>query len=221
MNRVLNSEEENSLIDCIIGGESPKFELLVQSYERKVFGTMLTILGNRQDAEDVTQETFLTAFRKLSQFQRRSSFYTWLYRIAYNLAIDLQRRRGRTAKQVVSSAAALNSFETHLYDPPDRHDSPSDIAIAQETVEQVRRGLGRLDSERRSIIVMRDIDGMDYSEIAAVLDLPIGTVRSRLHRARLELRDILNSVGCGPTAPESLSELPSKTRSISNDGSKR
>jgi len=221
MNRVLNSEEENALIDCIIGGESPKFELLVQSYDRKVFGTMLTILGNRQDAEDVTQETFLTAFRKLNQFQRRSSFYTWLYRIAYNLAIDLQRRRGRTAKQVVSSAAALNSFETHLYDPPDRHDSPSDIAIAQETVEQVRRGLGRLDSERRSIIVMRDIDGMDYSEIAAVLDLPIGTVRSRLHRARLELRDILNSVGCGPTAPESLSELPAETRSISNDGSKR
>lgn len=221
MNRVLNSEEENSLIDCIIGGESPKFELLVQSYERKVFGTMLTILGNRQDAEDVTQETFLTAFRKLNQFQRRSSFYTWLYRIAYNLAIDLQRRRGRTAKHVVSSAADFNSFETHLHDPPDTHDSPSDIAIAQETVEQVRRGLGRLDSERRSIIVMRDIDGMDYSEIAAVLDLPIGTVRSRLHRARLELRDILNSVGCGPTAPESLSELPAETRSISNDGSKR
>ena len=81
------------MIDCIVSGQSSKFEILVANYQQRIYATMLGMLGNRHDAEDMTQETFLTAFRKLDQFERRSSFYTWLHRIAFNTAIDLQRRK--------------------------------------------------------------------------------------------------------------------------------
>lgn len=183
------------MIDCIVSGQSSKFEILVANYQQRIYATLLGMLGNRHDAEDVTQETFLTAFRKLNQFERRSSFYTWLHRIAFNTAIDLQRRKKRT-KNHFGSAEMIDSSESG-----DREvESPSSIVIAKETVSQVRLALARLDAERRNIIVLRDLQGIDYAEIASMLDIPVGTVRSRLHRARIELREIMNAMGIGQSA---------------------
>jgi RNA polymerase sigma-70 factor (ECF subfamily) len=193
MNTVPNSEEENSLIDCIRSGQTHYFQQLVDRYQARIYATVVAMLGNRQDAEDVVQETFMTAYRKLHQFQQKSSFYTWLYRISFNLAIDLQRKGGK-AKKVFS-----NHFtdDAPLTLHPSAADSPEHFAIQNERSAMVRRALQQLDTDRRNIIAMRDIEGLDYSEIAVVLDLPIGTVRSRLHRARLELRDILKAMGVG------------------------
>ena len=193
-----NQAEETALIDCIVSGQSAKFEILVGNYQQRIFATLLGMLGNRHDAEDVTQETFLTAFRKLDQFERRSSFYTWLHRIAFNAAIDLQRRKKRTKSRFVSGEGIENA------EPGDpQAASPASIVMAKETVTQVQSALGRLDSERRNIIVLRDLQGLDYVEIASLLDIPVGTVRSRLHRARIELREIMNAMGIGQSVEDS------------------
>ena len=193
LNTVNESQEENALIECIVSGESSKFEILVRNYQQRIHRTMFAMLGNRHDAEDATQETFLTAFRKLSQFERRASFYTWLHRIAFNLAIDRQRQKGRKSHRCVGDEMIDQTDSSER-----ENENPLERAITIETVDQVRVALERLDAERRNIIVLRDIDGLDYTEIAAVLDLPIGTVRSRLHRARLELREIMVSIGMQP-----------------------
>ena len=199
-----DQSEETVLIDCIVAGQTSKFEILVETYHQRIYATLLGMLGDRQDAEDVAQDTFLTAFRKLDQFERRSSFYTWLHRIAFNTAIDLQRRKKRTKNQLA------NSDLVAMLEPTTQHsDSPESIVITNETVTQVQLAMSRLDAERRNIIVLRDLQGMDYTEIAATLDIPIGTVRSRLHRARIELRDIMQSMGIGlvdgDSPPEQLS----------------
>lgn len=184
--------EETALIDCIVSGQSSQFEILVGNYQQRIYATLLGMLGSPQDAEDVTQEIFITAFRKLDQFERRSSFYTWLYRIAFNAAIDLQRRKKRAKNQFVGS----NNVD--LTQTADLHaESAASVVIAKETATQVQLALSRLDEERRNIIVLRDLQGVDYAEIASMLDIPIGTVRSRLHRARIELREIMNAMGIG------------------------
>lgn len=198
MNTVPNQAEETALIDCIVSGQPAKFEILVGNYQQRIFATLLGMLGNRHDAEDVTQETFLTAFRKLDQFERRSSFYTWLHRIAFNAAIDLQRRKKRTQSRFVSGEGIENAEQRDQ-----QADSPASIVMAKETVTQVQLALGRLDSERRNIIVLRDLQGLDYIEIASMLAIPLGTVRSRLHRARIELREIMNAMGIGQAVDDS------------------
>ena len=187
-----NQAEETALIDCIVSGQASKFEILIGNYQQRIYASLLAMLGNRHDAEDVTQETFLTAFRKLEQFERRSSFYTWLHRIAFNAAIDLQRKKKRN-RNTLSSTDLTETVESRAQDL----NSPSSMAVSKETVCQVQIALSRLDEERRNIIVLRDMQGIDYAEIATVLGIPVGTVRSRLHRARIELREIMNAMGIG------------------------
>lgn len=139
-------------------------------------------MRNRQDAEEITQEAFLSAYRNLSRFEGRSSFYTWLRRIAYNLAIDLQRRH-RTAEKADPHWIAQSLAESES--------GPDDLLMVDEIHGIVREALDRIGEDARNIILMRDIQSLDYSEIAELLEVPIGTVRSRLHRARNELRGVL------------------------------
>ena len=205
---VPNQTEETALIDYIVSGQASKFEILVGNYQQRIYASLFAMLGNRQDAEDVTQETFLTAFRKLDQFERRSSFYTWLHRIAFNTAIDLQRRKKRTKNQFSSGDMTETSEPKEQYSH-----SPPSIVMAKETVFQVQIALSRLDEERRSIIVLRDLQGVDYAEIAGFLGIPIGTVRSRLHRARIELREIMTAMGIGEN-PEQPNQAALKNQMV-------
>ncbi|GAF89745.1 unnamed protein product, partial [marine sediment metagenome] len=149
--------------------------------------TLVHVTGSTADAQDVAQNALVQAFVKLDTFRGTSSFYTWLYRIALNQAISLKRREKRT--ESVDLAKELSGCE-----PIDNDCEPQEHMLRQERVAQVRAALDALDPEHRSILVLREMEGCCYETIAGILELPIGTVRSRLHRARFRLREQLKEV---------------------------
>ena len=179
------NEHERSVLDAVRAGQATRYEELVLAYQNRLFASMLAFLGNRQDAEDITQEAFTRAYLKLEAFQSKSSFFTWLHRIAMNLAIDLRRRDSR-ARKIGKVSMEIASFELQSAEL-----SPIKASEQNETFQKVYAALAAIDPERRSVITLGDLQGMDYAEIAHVLEIPIGTVRSRLHRARMELKDLL------------------------------
>jgi RNA polymerase sigma-70 factor (ECF subfamily) len=163
--------------------------LLVQRYQDRLYPTMLRLTGSAEDALDLLQDAFLRAFEKLDKFQGESSFFTWIYRIAVNLALS-DRRRRRTSSRVLG-AGRLDPI-----DPAD--ESPlSDPTLPLERAERdalIQKALDALADDHRAVVVMKEFDGLRYEEIASILGVPVGTVRSRLHRARLDLRDRLQGV---------------------------
>lgn len=178
-----SSSEDSELINKVLAGEHPCFDVLVERYEHVVFNAALMFLRNRQSAEDVTQDVFISAYRRLASFEGRSSFATWLRKITFNQCIDYKRRQ---------QARPVSSFEDGPIQVADANSvNPVTIAEGNELVAGVRAAIDLLGEEQRGIILLREIQGLDYAEIAEVLDIPVGTVRSRLHRARLELRDVL------------------------------
>lgn len=178
---------DSRLIDEALGGDSAAFGRLVGKYQDRLYNTLMHVTGSSEEARDVSQDAFVQAFVKLSSFQRSSAFYTWLYRIAFNLAISRRRRRKPTAS--VEQVRELTGQE-----PLSRDDAPADGLERQERVNQVQAALATLSEEHRTVLVLREMDGHCYETIAEILELPVGTVRSRLHRARLELREALRGV---------------------------
>jgi RNA polymerase sigma-70 factor (ECF subfamily) len=142
------------------------------------------VLGSPEDARDLVQDAFVQAFVKLDSFRGSSAFYTWLYRIAFNLAMSHMRR----THNMVSLDGVKANWGS---EPMDGHPAPDTEILRREQVELVHAGLAALNMEYRQILVLREIEGCSYESIAEILDLPIGTVRSRLFRARLQLRDHL------------------------------
>ena len=179
--------DDTELIELIRSGSTHHFAVLVERHQNRIFQFVLALLRNRQDAEDVAQEAFVGAFRKLDSFEGRSSFFTWLRRLAYNACIDHLRKK-KSRKSDLSTPDTSYLVASQSANPMNRLEE-------RETIDAVRSAIDQLPEEQRSIVCMRDIDGMDYSEIASVLDIPIGTVRSRLHRARLELKSIFERAG--------------------------
>ena len=167
-----------------LAGDTAAFGRLVGLYQDRLYNSLLRVLGSAEDARDITQDAFVQAFVKLETFRGSSAFYTWLYRIAYNLAISLTRREHKMA--------SLDGVKTDWGgEPMDGHAGPDADILRREQAELVHAGLATLSMEYRQILVLREIDGYRYEEIAEILELPIGTVRSRLFRARLQLRDHL------------------------------
>jgi RNA polymerase sigma-70 factor (ECF subfamily) len=141
---------------------------------------------NHADALDLTQATFMRALEALGQFERRANFYTWLFRIAMNLTISSRRTAARRAIRPLDSAG-----EQRPAGPPGREPVASHPAEQHELQERVARALARLDEDFRAAVVLKDIEELDYAQIAEILGVPIGTVKSRIHRGRLVLRDLL------------------------------
>lgn len=190
-----SNREERELIERVKSGESQCFSELVLRYERPVFQSVFAFLGNRQEAEDITQDVFVSAFRKISSFEYRASFLTWLRRIAYNQCVDARRKtKSRRTTSVDFELEPQQVSESQ---------SPESVAQGNELLRHVRGAIDALAEEQRSIIILRDLDGLDYAEIAGLLDIPIGTVRSRLHRARCELREIMEKRGLASLLNES------------------
>jgi RNA polymerase sigma-70 factor (ECF subfamily) len=179
--------DDAQLIDQALAGQSVAFGQLVTKYQDRLYNALVHVIGSTDEARDVVQDAFVQAFLKLASFHRSSAFYTWLYRIAFNLAISRRRRR----KPMVSVEQAR---EASGQEPMSRDGAPSERLERQERVGQVQTALAAMSEEHRAVLVLREIDGLCYDTIADVLELPVGTVRSRLHRARLELREQLKEV---------------------------
>jgi RNA polymerase sigma-70 factor, ECF subfamily len=184
--------DDAQLIDEALHGHADAFGQLVLKYQDRLFNTVFHVLGHAEDARDVVQEALVQAFLKLDTFRRDSAFYTWLYRIAFNVAITHRRRQ--------RPAASLDRARENGMEPSDVENDPAENLERKESCRQVRRAIARLAEEYRAVVVLREIDGCCYETISEVLDLPLGTVRSRLHRARLQLREHLHGMLAGEEA---------------------
>lgn len=176
---------DNDLIQATLAGNPQAFEGLVRRYHGRLTTAMVAVCGAVQEAEDVVQETFLQAFCKLDSFRSESRFYTWLYRIAFNLSVNVRRKK----------RPLLVSDRSDVLDPlqiVDQGAGPTEPLAAAERSEQLLAAIGRLPDEFREVLVLRELEGFCYETIAEVLGLPLGTVRSRLHRARGQLKDELS-----------------------------
>ena len=176
--------DDEQLIEQTLRGDSAAFGQLVRRYQDRLFTSLVHIASSREEAEDVAQDTFVQAMLKLATFRRHSSFYTWLYRIAVNTALHRQRRHHQAASVDATRAVTGN-------DPVDQVGDPADRLVREERAAEVQQALSRLTEEFRLVLVLRDVEGFDYQSIARILDVSIGTVRSRLHRARSLMREHL------------------------------
>lgn len=181
----MTPEHEKHCIERVLKGDANAFEHLVHAYEKTVYNLALRTLGNREDAEDVTQEAFLKAYRSLDSFRGDSKFSVWLYRIVSNLCLDLLRSRQRKPTQ--SLTVEDDDGETGELEISDDHFSPERLLDRKLTRESVQRGLAALPDDARQILLLRELQGMSYEEIAQALDLEPGTVKSRIFRARKKL----------------------------------
>lgn len=163
-------------------GEGEAFNELVSRHQDRIYTIVLRFCGNAEDARDVSQRAFINAFRKIGEFKGDSAFATWLTRIAFNQAVSLKRE----GKHRERSLIPRNEDEPLLEPADDR--SPTEGLESDETRKKVQQALALLDEGDRQVILLKDIQGCSYDEIASTLEIPKGTVRSRLHRARLELK---------------------------------
>ncbi len=188
------SLQDLELVERAKAGHAEAFAELVAKYQDRVFNACLRICGHREDARDLTQDAFLKVFQALSTFRAESSFYTWLFRVAVNQA--LSHRRSSRRRREVSSDGHLELAGTQAERLGDRSGGRA-FPAADEALEQaelmpvVAKALESLDDDHRAVVVLRDVEGFDYQEIGLILDLAPGTVKSRLHRARAELRKTL------------------------------
>lgn len=167
-------------------GELEAFNSLVEEYQARVYNVALRMLRDPATAEDVTQDAFLAAFRSIAKF-RGGSFPAWLFRIATNLCHDV----GRRARSGVP--LSLEAVNVDIPSPPTREDSPEEHLLAQETQEEVQQGLQLLPKDQRLVVIMVDLQGWSYEEVAQLTHSSLGTVKSRLSRARAKLKEYLVS----------------------------
>ena len=189
----MTKAKERELIDRVLSGEPEAFESLVLQNQRKIYNLCLRMTGNTEDASDLTQDAFLKAYQNLGSFKGESGFSLWLYRLASNVCIDHLRREKRREKSSLTyldeSGAAV---ELEL---PDERFSPEVTFERRQVQEHIQQGLDTLTAEHKNILILRELSGYSYDEIAAVLDLSAGTVKSRISRARLALCKFLLQEG--------------------------
>jgi len=195
---------DEDLVARAQGGERAAFELLVRRYRDRVYSLCMAKVGCREDALDATQEVFLRAYRSIGRFQGRSLFFTWLFRIALNCSFSERKRRARrrAVRLDSSGGGAAPDGGVEPRDLEDPRDGPAALASRSEETSIVRRAIRALPERHRQVLILRDLQGLSYDVIAETLRLPVGSVKSRIHRARLRLREDLAPVlGDDPSTP--------------------
>jgi RNA polymerase sigma-70 factor, ECF subfamily len=179
----VNGLSDLQLIDATIAGDTRAFDELVRLYQDRLVHSLEHTLGSRDDALDVAQQAFVSAWRKLSTFRREAGFYSWLYRIARNVAVSRIRRPR------ISSGSLDQLRDSAGFEPVDARpeSAPEHTTLQVERVQMLQEALKELAEEFRQPLVLKEIDGLSYDDIAQIIDIPIGTVRSRIFRARQEL----------------------------------
>ena len=179
-------------------GDPNAIEQLVCKYQGRIYNLILKICSNPDDAAELTQDTFVKVIENIGKFESRSGFYTWAFRIAVNLTLNYRKRKATVGFTSLDAELAAGDEQVRqglaaiLSD--DKAPDPAQIAENRELCELIQKGIRKLDDEHRAIIVLRDIEGMDYAQIAEVLGTELGTVKSRLSRARSALRQILEAL---------------------------
>jgi len=186
------------LVEQCRQGDSEAMERLILKYQNRIYNVILKICANADDAAELTQETFVKVIENIDKFEGRSSFYTWAFRIAVNLTLNYCQRSGRHGLKSLDAeddehyGQARRQLKEFLND--DSSPDPAAVAANKELCEIVLRALMKLDDAQRAVVILRDIEGMNYAQIADVLDIELGTVRSRLSRARSNLREIMEAI---------------------------
>ncbi len=177
--------DERDLIRKAGKGDAYAFEQLMAAHEGRMYAVALRMCGNREDAQDCLQEAMLRVYRALSGFKGQSSFSTWVYRITMNSCLDeLRRRKSRTS-------TSLDAMLENGFSPSDDGDTPEQNSLRSEQRRALERAIAALPEDMRSAIVLRDIQGLSYEEIAQALDANVGTIKSRISRGREKLRAVL------------------------------
>lgn len=184
--------EEGKLIERCRAGDRAGFDELVLKYQDRLYNLAYRLTGHAEDAADITQDAFLKAFRNIGKFEGSSSFYTWIYRIAVNAVLSRRRYNAVRPRAIPLDAKDAKGRPMDPADPLQA--DPSDLANRGDVRRIVEQAIGRLEADQKVLVVLRDLEGRDYNEIAEILDCPRGTVKSRLHRARCALRDMLAAV---------------------------
>ncbi len=184
------SADEKRLIAECLQGRPAAFGELVRKYQDRLYNTVYRLLDNAEDAQDVVQESFIHAYQSLKAFKGDSLFFTWLYRIAVNAAISWKR------KQRAVLRLQLNQDSDGGMEPADSAESnlPGYALEQAEEGRRIQAALQRCSPEHRAVLVLKDMEGQKYETMAEILEVPIGTIRSRLHRARLEFREVLEQM---------------------------
>ena len=185
---MMTRAEETHVIRAVLDGDLDRFEELVHAYEKGIYNLCLRMLGDEQDALDATQEAFFKAFRALSSFRGDSRFSTWLYRLAGNVCLDMLRRRPAVP------TLSMDDDDAPLF-LADDSPSPEDLLERREIHRAVSDALAAMPPEFRQAVVLRDVNGLSYEEIADVTGLEAGTVKSRIYRARKKLAAVLLAGG--------------------------
>lgn len=185
----MTREQEAAVIQAVLDGDVNAYEALVKEYEKNVYNLALRMTGNSEDAYDMSQEAFIKAYNSLGAFRGESKFSVWLYRIVSNVCLDFLRSKNR--KPTVSLSVENDDGDEVELDIADESSSPELVLERGLTRDAVRRGLAALPDDHREILLLREIQGLSYDEIAEVLGLETGTVKSRIFRARKKLCSFL------------------------------
>lgn len=179
------------IIENILKGNVDSFSELIEKYEKMIYNLAYRILNNYSDAEDVTQEVFLKIYKNIEKCKGKQSIKTWVYTITYNTCIDAIRKN--KGKNNISLDKNLDYDDSeYSFELPSNEPTPEAYLLNKESIKDIENAISKLSENNKALIFLRDIKGLSYNEISEVMDMNIGTVKSRLNRARNSLKNILN-----------------------------
>ncbi len=185
---------DRQLVERIQGGELELFRVLVDRFQGRIYAHIYGMIRNREDARDLVQETFAKAYCNISGFRLEASFNTWLYRIASNVTIDYIRKHSRVKTSEFDERIGSDGVDDSLLDPDHLHRSPGRDQQRAELMRRIAQALQQLSPQQRQVVLLREIEGFSYKEIAQAMDIPEGDVMSRLFYARKRLQQILRDL---------------------------